>query len=137
MRPLARVASGGELSRTSLALKTVLASSDSIPVLIFDEVDSGIGGRIADVVGLKLQTVSRSHQVICVTHLPQIASYADHHLKIEKIRVGQHSRTEVELLNRSSRVEELARMLGGERLTMTSRRHAEEILSSHTSRETG
>jgi DNA repair protein RecN (Recombination protein N) len=82
-RPIARVASGGELSRTMLALKVVLAASDAVPILVFDEVDVGIGGKTADAVGRKLRQVARVRQVLCITHLPQIASYADHHLRVE------------------------------------------------------
>jgi DNA repair protein RecN (Recombination protein N) len=129
-KPLARVASGGELSRTALGLKTVLAALDSTPVVIFDEVDSGIGGRVADAVGQKLRQVSEDHQVICVTHLAPIASYANHHLKIEKVRRGSRNRTEVTLLGEIDRVEEIARMLGGERVTETTLRHAREILAA-------
>ncbi|HLC40432.1 MAG TPA: DNA repair protein RecN, partial [Methylomirabilota bacterium] len=136
-KPLARVASGGELARTALGLKTILAASDATPVVIFDEVDSGIGGRVADVLGQKLRQVSEDHQVICVTHLAPIASYANHHLKIEKVRSGNRSRTEVTPLAKTARVEEIARMLGGERVTETTRRHAKELLTTSKARKGG
>ena len=112
-RPLARIASGGELSRVALALKGVLARADATPTLIFDEVDAGIGGRSADPVGRSLWRLARSHQVICVTHLPQIAAYADAHLRISKREAGGRTVTEVEELKGDVRLGELASMLGG------------------------
>ena len=112
-RPLARIASGGELSRTMLALKVVLAATDAVPVLIFDEVDVGIGGKTADTVGKKLRQVSRARQVLCVTHLPQIAAYADQHFRVEKREDDGRTATTVAALVRNDRVREVARMLGG------------------------
>lgn len=112
-RPLARIASGGELSRVALALKTVLATADSTPTLIFDEVDAGIGGRSADPVGRLLWRLARHHQVICVTHLPQIAAYADSHLRIEKRERDGRTATDVAPLEEGERRAELAQMLGG------------------------
>jgi DNA repair protein RecN (Recombination protein N) len=129
-RPLAKVISGGELSRTMLALKAILAAADRVPTLIFDEVDAGIGGRVADVVGQRLRQTAAGRQVLCVTHLAPIGAHATHHLLVEK-RVSRGStRTAVTPLDEAGRIEELARMLGGERVTETSRRHARELLRS-------
>ncbi|MBI4610261.1 MAG: DNA repair protein RecN [Candidatus Rokubacteria bacterium] len=130
LKPLARVASGGELSRTMLGLTVILAEADRIPVMIFDEVDAGIGGRVADQVGQKLALVARHRQVLCVTHLSQIAAYASHHLRVEKLVRGGRTRTRVEVLDEAARVEELARMLGGEQVTTTARRHARELFAA-------
>ena len=112
-RALARIASGGEMSRVALAIKTVLARADETPTLIFDEVDAGIGGRSADPVGRMLWRLARDHQVVCVTHLPQIAAYADSHLRIEKIERDGRTVTQVEQLDQEARRSELAHMLGG------------------------
>jgi DNA repair protein RecN (Recombination protein N) len=128
-RPLARIASGGELSRTMLALKVVLAATDAVPVLIFDEVDVGIGGKTADTVGKKLRQVARTRQVLCVTHLAQIAAYADQHLRVEKREEDGRPATSVAALVRNDRVREVARMLGGESVTDTSLQHALELIT--------
>jgi DNA repair protein RecN (Recombination protein N) len=128
LRPLAKVVSGGELSRVMLAAKTVLAAADDVPVLVFDEVDAGIGGRVADVVGQKLRASAEGRQVLCVTHLAPIAAYAGHHLLVEKRVARGATRTSVSALRDAARVDEVARMLGGERVTDTSRRHARELL---------
>lgn len=128
-KPLAKIASGGELSRVMLALKTILADFDSIPVLIFDEVDAGIGGRTAKIVGEKLKKISRGHQVICTTHLPQIASRGDYHLKIEKEQKNGRVTVEVRELYGKERVNEIARMLSG-KITDVSLKHAKELLES-------
>ena len=128
LRPLAKVVSGGELSRVMLAAKTVLAAADDVPVLVFDEVDAGIGGRVADVVGQKLRATAAGRQVLCVTHLAPIAAYASHHLLVQKHVARGATRTSVTALRATARVDELARMLGGERVTDTSRRHARELL---------
>jgi DNA repair protein RecN (Recombination protein N) len=112
-RPLARIASGGELSRVALAVKQILAEADDTPTLVFDEVDSGIGGRSADPVGRSLWALARRHQVLCVTHLPQIAAYADAHFQIAKHDRDGRTVTEVLLLDREGRIVELAQMLGG------------------------
>ena len=112
-RPLARIASGGEMSRVALAIKTVLARADETPTLIFDEVDAGIGGRSADPVGRMLWRLARDHQVVCVTHLPQIAAYADSHLRIEKLERDGRTVTQIEQLDLPERRTELAHMLGG------------------------
>ncbi|MBI4241861.1 MAG: DNA repair protein RecN [Candidatus Rokubacteria bacterium] len=127
LKPLSRVVSGGELSRTMLALKVILAEADRVPAMIFDEVDAGIGGRVADRVGQKLAETARHRQVLCVTHLSQIAAYAHHHLKVEKLVRGGKTRTRVEVLDDAGRVEELARMLGGDQVTEAARRHAREL----------
>jgi DNA repair protein RecN (Recombination protein N) len=129
-RPLGKIASGGELSRTMLALKHILASADRTPTLIFDEVDAGVGGRMAEVVGRKLWRVSGERQVLCITHLPQIAAFADVHLRVEKeMRKG---RTEARLipLSRDDRIEELARMLGGPEKSATALKHARELFQA-------
>ena len=128
LRPLSRIASGGELSRIMLAIKMISRSED-VPTLIFDEVDAGIGGRIADRVGRRLRALSEKHQVICVTHLPQVASYGTHHYRVRKVEVGGRTVTEVERLGEEERVEELSRMLSGERITDRTRAHARELLS--------
>ena len=113
-RPLARIASGGELSRVALAIKQVLAEADETPVLVFDEVDTGIGGRSADPVGRSLWSLARRHQVLCVTHLPQIAAHADAHYRIAKRERDGRTVTEIERLDREGRIVELAQMLGGD-----------------------
>jgi DNA repair protein RecN (Recombination protein N) len=113
-RPLARIASGGELSRVALAIKTVLAEADETPVLVFDEVDTGIGGRSADPLGRSLWSLARRHQVLCVTHLPQIAAHADGHYRIAKRERDGRTVTEIEQLDHEGRIVELAAMLGGE-----------------------
>ena len=112
-RPLARIASGGELSRVALAVKQVLAEVDATPVLVFDEIDTGIGGRSADPVGRSLWTLARAHQVLCVTHLPQIAAYADAHYRIAKRERDGRTVTEIAPLDRAEREAELAQMIGG------------------------
>jgi DNA repair protein RecN (Recombination protein N) len=113
-RPLARIASGGELSRVALAIKEVLAAADATPTLVFDEIDTGIGGRSADPVGRSLWSLARRHQVLCVTHLPQIAAHADVHFRISKRERDGRTVTEVERLDSAARLTELALMLGGE-----------------------
>lgn len=129
-RPLAQVASGGELSRVMLSLKTILARLDAVPTLVFDEVDAGIGGRVAVQVGNRLQAVARSHQVFVVTHLPQIASRADAHLRVSKGERDGVGVTLVEELEGEERVAEIARMLGGDPESDLSRDHARELLGS-------
>lgn len=128
-RSLARIASGGELSRVMLALKSILARADATPTLIFDEVDAGIGGRTARIVGEKLFRVAQSHQVFCITHLPQIASHGDHHYRIAKSVHANRTTTQIQPLDFTARIEELARMSGGKTITDTTRRHAEEMLT--------
>lgn len=129
LQPLAKVASGGELSRVMLALKTVLAQTDGVPVLIFDEVDAGIGGAVAAVMGRRLRELGRFHQVFCITHLPQVASQAGRHFLVEKAVVGQRTVTSARLLDRKGRLEEVARMLGGLAITKAVRQTAAELLA--------
>ena len=128
LRPLARIASGGELSRILLALKSVASLDASGKTLVFDEVDAGIGGGVAEIVGRKLRAMAQRHQVLCVTHLPQIASLADRHLVVRKQVERGRTTTEVGVLDASERVEEVARMLGGETVTDAARRHAREMV---------
>ncbi|MDI6889814.1 MAG: DNA repair protein RecN [Thermodesulfovibrionales bacterium] len=128
-KPLIKIASGGELSRVMLALKGILADVDNIPILIFDEVDAGIGGRTAGVVGNKLKAISNRHQVLCTTHLPQIASLGDFHLKIDKRQRDERVYVEVKELTGRERLDEVARMLSG-KITEVSLRHAQELLGS-------
>ncbi|GBC99113.1 DNA repair protein RecN [bacterium HR17] len=128
LKPLAKIASGGELARTMLALKASLPRTHEIPVLVFDEVDVGIGGRTAEAVGEKLREVARYAQVLCVTHLPQIAALADWHLQVRKVDDGQRSRVVVTPLHGDARVQEVARMLSGKQVTPTSLQHARELL---------
>ena len=127
LKPLSRVASGGELSRIMLALKTILADVDKIPVLIFDEVDAGIGGRTAESVGVKLKKLAKAHQVICITHLPQIASAADFHIMTEKFQKKDRTFIKIKALSEDERKTEIARMLSG-KITDVSLRHAGELL---------
>ncbi len=128
LRPLARIASGGELSRIMLALKTVVRSDAPGLTLVFDEVDAGIGGRVAEVVGRKLKALADKQQVLCVTHLPQIAAFADQHLAVRKQVTRGRTQTGVDSLSEADRVEEVARMLGGETVTQAARVHAREML---------
>jgi len=129
-RPLARIASGGELSRVMLALKCALQTRDRVDLLVFDEVDSGIGGAVAQAVGERLRSLSAHRQVVCVTHLPLIAALAGHHLAVSKHVAGGRTVARVTVLERADRVEELARMLAGERVTETTRRQARELLAA-------
>ena len=147
MRPLEQIASGGELSRVILALKASVeaganptgkgsvarapASRAAQRTLVFDEIDTGIGGRAAEAVGKKLKTLSRGNQVICVTHLPQIATFADHHYVIEKRETGGRAKTTVRPITGEERTEEVARMLSGAKLTETSRKHAEQMIKAN------
>ncbi len=128
LKPLSKIASGGELSRVMLSIKNILTNKDSIPVLIFDEVDAGIGGGVAEIVGEKLKKVSKNRQVFCITHLPQIASRADAHFQITKKTVSGRTITAFKELLGEERIEEIARMAGGKVITDTVRRHAEEMI---------
>ncbi|MFQ5673555.1 MAG: DNA repair protein RecN [Nitrospinales bacterium] len=128
LRPLAKIASGGELSRVMLALKTILNEQDPVPVLIFDEVDSGIGGKVAEKVGVRLKQIAARRQVFCVTHLPQIAGMAATHFSIHKQVEGKRTRTSIRELSLEDRIEEIARMSGGEKITETTRQHAREMV---------
>ena len=127
--PLSRVASGGELSRMSLAIQVVASGGSRIPTMVFDEVDSGVGGGVAEMVGRRLQELGASRQVLCVTHLPQVASLAAHHLRISKVTDGKATRTRVAVLGEEERIEELARMLGGVEITQKTIDHAAEMLA--------
>src|SRR6266550_2752651 len=129
-RPLARVASGGELSRVMLALKTILARVDEVPTLIFDEVDAGIGGRVGLQVGDTLRRVAKEHQVFAISHLPQIAARAHHHIVVAKGARGGVTTADITVLEGTSRVNEIARMLGGDPESKVSRAHAKELLES-------
>jgi len=128
-RPLGRVASGGELSRIMLALKTVLAEMDQVPVLVFDEIDTGVGGAVAAAMGTRLRKLGAFHQVFCITHLPQVASQAEHHLLVEKGLEGQRTSTSVRALKGIGREEEIARMLGGLTITKKVRETAAELIA--------
>ncbi len=128
LKPLVRVASGGELSRISLAIQVILSESSRIPTLIFDEVDSGIGGGIAEIVGRKLREIAARRQVFCVTHLPQVASQAHHHYQVRKTKSNDSTSTDVCPLDEQQRLEEIARMLGGMTITEQTRAHAREML---------
>ncbi|KJS32282.1 MAG: hypothetical protein VR64_07060 [Desulfatitalea sp. BRH_c12] len=129
IKPLAAIASGGELSRVVLALKAILARSDALETVVFDEVDAGIGGGVADMVGKKLAALASRHQILCITHLPQIAKYGDHHFRIVKSVADGRTRTTITPLEPEERVAEIARMLGGEQMTATTLQHAREMLS--------
>ena len=129
LKPLVKVASGGELSRISLAIQMIAAQKVTLPALIFDEVDTGIGGGIAEVVGKQLRTLGTNRQVLCVTHLPQVASQAHQHYKVTKIKGQSHTSTGIEPLTATQRVEEIARMIGGMEITAATRALAEEMLT--------
>ncbi len=131
-KPLVKVASGGELSRLMLALKRLAPDADSVPTVIFDEVDAGIGGAAATAVGRKLQVVSRTSQILCVTHLPQVAAFADHHHRVLKREVEGRTLTAMERICGDERVQEMARMLGGAQVTEQTLLHAKELIASST-----
>ncbi len=135
-KPLAKIASGGELSRVMLAIRSICGTGDGIRTLVFDEVDAGIGGRVAEAVGKRLLDLARVHQVLCVTHLPQIAAFAGQHYRVDKSVAQSRTITTVRQLDERERIEELARMLGGEIITDTARRHAREM-RSHSSAAAG
>ena len=128
MRPLSRIASGGELSRLMLAIKSLCGKDDAGKILVFDEVDAGIGGRVAEAVGKRLKNLSQCNQVLCVTHLPQIAVFAENHFIVYKHVVGNRTETVAKPLTPPERIQEISRMMGGEVITETTRRHAEEML---------
>ena len=128
LRPLAKVASGGELARIALAISVITSSATTTPTLIFDEVDSGIGGAVAEVVGRLLQRLGQERQVLCVTHLPQVASQAGRHFQVAKLDQDGKPVSRIDLLDAAARVEEIARMLGGLEITATTRQHAKEML---------
>ncbi|XXQ69363.1 DNA repair protein RecN [Neisseriaceae bacterium B1] len=128
LRPLNKVASGGELARISLSLQVVTSQYTNLPTLIFDEVDTGIGGGVAETVGRALRTLGQQHQVLAVTHLPQVAACGEHHWQVAKHSEGEQTVSEIKILDDKARIEEIARMLGGEKITDTTREHAAEML---------
>ncbi len=128
--PLRKVASGGELSRVLLAIKGVLAAGDRVATYVFDEVDAGVGGAVAEAIGRRLKLAAQEHQVLCVTHLPQIAAFADAHFRVEKKASKGRTTTRVVRLEQEARVEELARMLGGKRVTQSARDHAQALIEA-------
>jgi DNA repair protein RecN (Recombination protein N) len=127
LMPLSRIASGGELSRMSLSIQVIASDGSAIPTMVFDEVDSGVGGAVAEMVGRRLRELGARRQVFCVTHLPQVASVADHHFRVVKLSDGKTTRTEVTSLTEDRKIDELARMLGGVEITEQSRKHAAEM----------
>jgi DNA repair protein RecN (Recombination protein N) len=129
-RPITKVASGGELARISLAIAVIASSASHVPTLIFDEVDAGIGGAVAQTVGKLLKQLGQQHQVMCVTHLPQVAAQGDHQWRVQKIIENQVTFSDIEVLGRHERVQEIARMLGGSSITDTTLRHARELLGN-------
>ena len=129
-QPLRKIASGGELSRIMLGLKSILAQNDRISVLVFDEIDANVGGRLGSIIGNKLRGLAAHHQVLCITHLPQIASYADRHLTVRKSVSGNQTETTVRVMKGDERLQELAEMVGGPRVTETTRAQAKELLES-------
>jgi DNA repair protein RecN (Recombination protein N) len=129
-RSLAKVASGGELSRISLAIQVATSQIASVPTLIFDEVDSGIGGRVAEIVGHLLKKLGKTYQVLCVTHLPQVAAAADQQWQVSKAVENSVTLSHITVLSGEQRVEEIARMLGGVKITETTRKHAAEMLGA-------
>jgi DNA repair protein RecN (Recombination protein N) len=132
VKPIAKVASGGEASRLMLILKTTAKLSEFEKAMVFDEIDAGIGGRVAEAVGLKLKELARTQQVLCVTHQPQVASLADQHFLVEKESVGKKTVVGVRELSENEQVEEIARMLAGEKITETARIHAREMLAANS-----
>lgn len=127
-RPLAKVASGGELSRISLAISELAAQATPVPTLIFDEADAGVGGAVAEVIGEMMRRLGETRQVLCVTHLPQVAAKANQHMSVSKAQDGGRTTSRIERLDRARRIEEIARMLGGVEITPTTRKHARELL---------
>ena len=128
-RPLAKVASGGELARIALAISVIASSATATPTLIFDEVDSGIGGGVAEVVGRLLKRLGQERQVLCVTHLPQVASQGNQHYQVSKRNAEGKTLSQIAALDAKARIEEIARMLGGLEITATTRKHARELLA--------
>lgn len=135
LKPLGKVASGGELARISLSISVILSMRSSLPTLIFDEVDTGVGGAVAEMIGQHLQNLSQGRQVFCVTHLPQVASFGHHHFKVSKethtLKEKQQTKTTIKALNSEERVDEIARMLGGVKLTDATYQHAKEMLNQN------
>jgi DNA repair protein RecN (Recombination protein N) len=129
LKPLSSIVSGGELSRVVLALKAILAQTEAVETIVFDEVDAGIGGGVAEVVGKKLAALAKHHQIICITHLPQIAKFGNHHFSITKHVSKGRTVTSINYLSQSERINEIARMLGGEKITRATYDHAREMLN--------
>jgi DNA repair protein RecN (Recombination protein N) len=129
-RPVQKGASGGELSRVMLAIEVVLASADTAKTMVFDEVDAGVGGRAGLEIGRRLARLARTHQVLCITHLPQVAAFADRHLVVSKSDDGSVTRSGVLTLDDAARVRELSRMLAGQEESALARGHAEELLAT-------
>jgi DNA repair protein RecN (Recombination protein N) len=129
LRPLARIASGGEISRVMLAMKSALARREPLPTMVFDEIDVGVGGRVASVIGEKLAALAHAAQIICITHLPQIAGRGDQHFCIAKDVGGERTVVRVDAVAGEDRVMEIARMLGGAETSETAVRHAREMLA--------
>lgn len=129
--PLSRVASGGELARVALAIQVAASEVGNVPTLVFDEVDTGIGGAVAATVGRMLQSLGERRQVLCVTHLPQVAAHADHHFRVVKTGDRSHVSSELAQLSGGARVDELARMLAGSEITTKTRAHARELFEQH------
>jgi DNA repair protein RecN (Recombination protein N) len=129
-QPLRKIASGGELSRIMLALKGILAQSDRVSVLVFDEIDANVGGRLGSIIGNKLRSLAAHHQVLCITHLPQIASYADRHFTVRKQVIAGKTESKVRTMQGAERLEELAEMIGGKHITATTRAQAKELLDA-------
>ena len=132
--PLSRVASGGELSRVALAIQVAASEVGNVPTLLFDEVDTGIGGAVAATVGRMLQTLGERRQVLCVTHLPQVAAHADHHYRVTKTGDRLQVTSALQKVEADARVDELARMLAGSEITSRTRAHARELLEQHRRR---
>jgi DNA repair protein RecN (Recombination protein N) len=137
VQPLNKVASGGELSRISLSIQVISAGSATIPTLIFDEVDSGIGGGVAEIVGQKLRALGTERQVLCVTHLPQVAALANQQMQVTKLSGEESTRTRIRTLNEEERIDELARMLGGVKITKQTREHAREMMQQASDARAG
>jgi DNA repair protein RecN (Recombination protein N) len=131
LKPLAKIASGGELSRVMLALKTVLAASDTVDTLIFDEIDTGIGGEVSVAVGRHMKNLALTKQILCITHLASIAVYADNQLKIQKISADGNTETHVDYVTGEDRVSEIARMLSGDTNSSLSLEHARSMLKTY------
>ena len=129
-KPLSKIASGGEISRIVLALKKILAGNYRVPTLLFDEVDAGIGGAVAEAVGMKLKEIAASHQVFCITHLAQIACFGADHFNVSKNVNKRRTVTQVELLDYETRLDEISRMLGGRNISEKTRAHAREMLQN-------
>ena len=129
LKPLTKVASGGELSRISLAIQVITAEKGEVPTLIYDEVDVGIGGGTAEIVGRQLRALASARQVLCITHLPQVAAQGVQHLQVSKSVKGGETRAAINLLDDAARVNELSRMLGGVEITQQTTAHAEEMIT--------